>query len=62
MVHGFIKPGLSARRSMTQIKNTKGYPLDLISAVGLHMDGSGRVSFLSFIRPKQSTREPSPPA
>jgi hypothetical protein len=47
---------------MTQIKNTKGYPLDLISAVGLHVDDSGSVSFLSFIRPKQSTRAKWPPA
>jgi hypothetical protein len=34
VVHGFIKPGPSTRWSMTQIKNAKGYPLDLISAVG----------------------------
>jgi hypothetical protein len=37
---------------MAQIKNVKGYPLDLISAVGLHMDGSELVSFLGFVRPK----------
>jgi hypothetical protein len=61
-VHEFIKPGLSARRSMAQIKNVKGYPLDLISAVSLHVDGSGRVSFLVFVRPKQSTGVPWLPA
>jgi hypothetical protein len=60
MVHGFIKPSPSARRSMAQIKNAKGYPLDLISAIGLHVDGCGHVSFLSFVRPKQSTGAPWP--
>jgi hypothetical protein len=47
---------------MAQIKNTKGYPLDLILAVGSHMDDSGRVSFLVFVRPKQSTGAPWAPA
>jgi hypothetical protein len=54
----FIKPGPSAWRSMAQIKNAKGYPLDLISAIGLHVDWSGCVSFLDFVRPKQSTGAP----
>jgi hypothetical protein len=44
VVHGFIKPGRSARRSTTKIKNVKGNPLDLISAVGLHVDDSERSS------------------
>jgi hypothetical protein len=59
-VHGFIKPGSLVRWSTAQIKNMKGYPLALISAVGLHVDGNGRVSFLSFVRPKQGTRVPWP--
>jgi hypothetical protein len=43
-VHGFIKPGPSARRSTTQIKNVKGYPLDLILTVGFNLDGAGMSS------------------
>jgi hypothetical protein len=39
-----------------------GCPLDLISIVGLHMDNSGRVSFLGFIRPTHSTEVPWLPA
>jgi hypothetical protein len=54
---GSLNPG-----STTHMKNAKGYPLDLISPVSLHVDGSGRVSFLGFIRPKQSTKMPWPPA
>jgi hypothetical protein len=62
VVHGFIKPGSSAWRSTDQIKNAKGYPLDLISAISLHVDGSGHVSFLDSILPKQSTGAPWLPA
>jgi hypothetical protein len=45
---------------MAQIKNVKGYPLDLILTVGSHVDSSGRVSFLGFVQPKQSTGAPWP--
>jgi hypothetical protein len=44
LAHGFIKPGLSNQRSMTSIKMTKGYPGDLISGIGLAMDGPQRSS------------------
>jgi hypothetical protein len=44
-VHGFIKPGPSVSRSMTQIKNAKGYPLNLILAIGFDLDGAGASSF-----------------
>jgi hypothetical protein len=42
VINGFMKPRPSAQRSMAQIKNVKGYPLDLILAVGSHVDGSAR--------------------
>jgi hypothetical protein len=38
-VHGFIKPGPSVSGSMTQIKDVKGYPLDLIFTVDHGPDG-----------------------
>jgi hypothetical protein len=57
VVHGFIKPEWSA-----QIKIVKVYPLDLISVVGLHVEDSGHVSFVGFVRPKRSTGAPWPPA
>jgi hypothetical protein len=62
VVHEFIKTGPSTRWSTTQIKNAKGYPLDLILVIGLHVDGSGCVSFLSFVRPKQGTEAQWSPA
>jgi hypothetical protein len=58
MVHGFIKPGPSARRSTAQIKNVKGYPLDLISAVNFDLDDAGASSSSGPAWPKQSTGAP----
>jgi hypothetical protein len=60
VVHGFIKPRSLAQLSTTQMKNVKGYPLDLMSVIDSHVDDGGCVSFVSFVRPKQSTGAPWP--
>jgi hypothetical protein len=58
-VHGFIKARSSARRSTVQIKNAKGYPLDLIWAVGFDLDVTGASSSGS-AWPRQRTGAPWP--
>jgi hypothetical protein len=62
VVHGFIKPGSLARRSTSQIKNVKGYSLDLISGIGFDLDDAGESSSSGSDWPRQSTRVPWLPA